>query len=129
LKFRDTPITVAVVASRQIRILLLALLAAWFGVLLPVHVRGQIKVPGAAADAATSCCSADRPADDCSDFPAGSNDCAVCHYLAGLDLPVVFTFDVRPLGRTHETLRAALTSTIIAPSLRLPSDRAPPVDC
>ena len=115
--------------SSAFRILLLALLAAWFGVLLPVHVRGQIKLPGARPEA-KHCCARDVPSrQDPGETPARSDDCAVCHYLAGLDMPAVFVIDVRPLGRVDEPVPTPLTSIFRAAPPRLHLGRAPPATC
>ena len=99
---------------RVTRILVLGFTCLWFGVLVPVHQRGAIRLPGPAAVAAagptspTHCGRAEAglpchraPADPGSspDAPAdGGGGCAVCHFIAGLDVPLPVTTGIEPLG-------------------------------
>jgi hypothetical protein len=77
----------------------------WFGVLVPVHNRGEITLPGSdglpAARAGHACCAAHtepKPADPC-DAPASPRGtCAVCFFIATLDAPPPFTWVETRLG-------------------------------
>ena len=82
----------------------------WFGVLVPVHNRGEIRLPGAgpAADAtcAHRCCDhatapepqhgGGTPCHDDGSRKGGS--CAVCFFIAGLDAPPPVTMIEARLG-------------------------------
>jgi hypothetical protein len=87
-------------ASRRFRLFVLGFVCLWFGMLVPVHQRGQIKLPGSerARDAAPAghCSRASDPNSAChkqrqggreQDSPARGGDCAVCHFIAGLHAP------------------------------------------
>ena len=85
----------------------------WFGMLVPVHQRGQIQLPGASASAGTGGhCS--RPDAPCHKKGAGKGEpgkppkdrgnCAVCHFIVGLHAPPPVTVYVARLGLL-ETLR------------------------
>ena len=89
--------------SRGLRWVVLAFTCAWFGVLLPVHQRGRITLPGACADASAltapshGCCPA--PGHTPGDAPPAAPDsraCAVCYYIATLDLPPALGLEIAP---------------------------------
>jgi len=114
--------------ARSFKLLLLAFMALWLGVIVPVHTRGQIKLAGAAPVEGHSCCAAgakeSSPKDSipCSDRQA----CAVCYFIATLDLPPVFELNVQPTGLV---CLVELSPETIAPAidLQLPiHERAPP---
>jgi hypothetical protein len=86
-------------SSPRLRWIVLGFACLWFGMLVPVHQRGQIKLPGvaAAADAkpAPHCSRAAGPGSACHNTqqkqqteqnraPEQGGDCAVCHFIAGL---------------------------------------------
>lgn len=95
--------------ARLLRLLFLLWLSAWFGVFVPWHERGQVTLPGGPASVASSCCPADRdtpsaaaappPSCHATTAPAGDAEssqdraarCAVCHIVATLATPPVFT--------------------------------------
>ena len=109
---------------RFTRILVLGFACLWFGMLVPIHQRGQIRLPGPSAAAADSPvassaarCARGGPDAPCrlqpqSNWPApdparGGNDsesggggggCAVCHFIAGLHAPPPVTVGPAPLG-------------------------------
>jgi len=83
--------------------------AAWFGVVLPGHDRGRVKLPGfadqtagqgaAARAAACPLCVTSSPDSAGADsqgqdpLPAGGSCCAICQFTATLSVPPVFAFD------------------------------------
>ena len=94
-------------SSRLLRWMVLGFTCLWFGVLLPVHQRGQIQLPGAAPRVAgPSCCnhsdaSRHRSTHDGKQQPAkpsNPENCAVCHFIAGLDVPPPVTWYVERQG-------------------------------
>ena len=98
--------------SAALRWIVLAFTCAWFGVLVPIHQRGSIQLPGGG----TSCCETKKtetaqadvpachrkpvaPADDHDAPPAKpASNCAVCYFVAALDLPAPVLLTVPPLG-------------------------------
>lgn len=102
---------------RITRIFALGFACLWFGVLVPIHKRGRIQLPGPGfprADGATAQkahCSAGpnarchvkqkapqgaAPGDAPADGAGGG--CAVCHFIAALDLPAPIDLGIAPLG-------------------------------
>jgi hypothetical protein len=78
----------------------------WFGVLLPVHQRGQIQLPGSAArvSACARCVRTDTPShkgEPARNTPKDRGNCAVCHFIAGLNVPPPVTVYVARLGLTN----------------------------
>ena len=89
-------------SSRRLRWIVLGFACLWFGMLVPVHQRGQIKLPRAVraddAKPASHCSRAADPNSAChkqqqqqgagdEDAPQQAGDCAVCHFIAGLQAP------------------------------------------
>jgi hypothetical protein len=121
--------------SRGLRWLVLAFTCLWFGVLLPVHQRGRITLPGACAEAAAAslapqhaCCPTTggehKPADA---PPAGpdSRACAVCYYIATLDLPPTMGLEIAP-PRPLELRDATDPPALVAARTPLPYDPTGP---
>jgi hypothetical protein len=83
------------VRSRGFRIFLLTVIALWFGVVVPVHPRGMIRLGGGGE--ARSCCHREgkRPAKDSKPDPS---QCAICQFVATLDLPAAIGFALPPMG-------------------------------
>ena len=113
--------------GRAFRIFLLTLITVWFGVVVPLHPRGAIRLGGSACggSSAKACCHGNQPADSPSKpKPA---ECATCHFLAALDLPPSLSLDVPALGLVDELK----ISTPVAPAMvahLLPvSERGPPI--
>src|SRR5687768_9574812 len=85
---------------RGYRWLLLAFACAWFGVLVPVHQRGIVQLPGPARchpccpdQVETAAAGGKCPAPD----PAKGKDpsnCAICYFIATLDVPPPLTIYV-----------------------------------
>jgi hypothetical protein len=114
------------VRGRAFRIFLLALITVWFGVVVPLHPRGAIRLGSSACggSSAKGCCHNDRPTDSPSKpKPA---ECAICHFLAALDLPPALSLDVPALGLVDELkLATPIRSTMVAYLLPV-SERGPP---
>jgi hypothetical protein len=111
----------------------------WFGMLVPVHQRGQIQLPGSdATAAAVSHCN--RPDAPCHrkihdgkqqqqpGTPTNRENCAVCQFIVyGLHLPPPVTWYVERLGLV-EVLAAERHADIARCAAILPfHGRAPPV--
>ena len=106
---------------RWLRILVLGFTCLWFGMLVPVHQRGQIRLPGspsiANAVAAAQCnrtdaeapCRKNRPVSEKGD--SGQGDCAVCHFIAGLQAPPPVMVAPAPLGLLCTLPPEAATAT------------------
>ena len=113
--------------SRAFRIFLLALVTVWFGVVVPLHPRGAIKLGGSACAGANSksCCHNDRPTK--SDSKPNPAECAICHFLAALDLPPALGMDVPALGLVDELKLAAPIAATMAAHVLPVSERGPPI--
>jgi hypothetical protein len=118
--------------SLALRWLVLLFTGAWFGVLVPMHQRGAIQLPGAPA----SCCAHRDVADRAchkgpskSDAPAknGSGNCAVCYFVATLDLPASVMLDVPPLGPAEPVERLDLPVPADREHVRTRCERGPPL--
>ena len=97
--------------SRFLRWMVLGFTCLWFGVLVPVHQRGQIQLPGRAPTAGTppAHCSKMAAGSAChkqpapqEDAPASTGNCAVCHYILGIHTPPPVTTYVARLGLTND---------------------------
>ncbi len=73
---------------RRANLPLLVFMVLWLGILMPGHQRGQIKLVPTSAEAHT-CCSGKSDPNDGGE-PAGNDtgNCAVCYFIAALDLPI-----------------------------------------
>src|SRR5689334_1022004 len=101
--------------SRMLRLAMLAFSALWFGLLVPVHQRGVIRVAGTAASWRTCCATSTR--DESKQKPLGSpsgSGCAVCQFIATLDLPPAIVIDVPSLGLLATTPVVAHASSVTA---------------
>jgi hypothetical protein len=91
-----------VLPRRAVHWLVLCFATLWFGVLVPVHNRGEISLPGAPARAGSHCCPADSPDHDPDttpdQAPRSAGTCAVCFFIAGLDTPPPVTVAPVRLG-------------------------------
>jgi hypothetical protein len=102
----------------------------WFGVLVPVHNRGQIAPFGAARCADDHACCADgrhdqAPSQD--DQPRPGRACAVCFFIAGLDAPPPPTL-ISHTFTLAGSFRAAVPAEPDAATPGLPiHSRAPPL--
>jgi hypothetical protein len=91
---------------RALHWLVLGFTTLWFGVLVPVHNRGEITLPGSGtfqADRTGHACCAATPgpkrAEPChAPAPARGGTCAVCSFIAALDAPPPFTWVETRLG-------------------------------
>ena len=87
-------------SRRALRWLVLGFATLWFGVLVPVHNRGQIAVAGSGCDSAPACHASRPPChQQAPDPPARpTRACAVCYFIAGLDAPPPVTVVETLLG-------------------------------
>jgi hypothetical protein len=110
--------------SRAFRILLLALIAVWYGAVLPGHQRGVVQLPGAAGDA---CCERDH-GNDHDPAPAGSpKTCAVCFYMAALLQAAPPDLGIAPLGLTDGAPAPVAPVPATVETLPTYLGRAPPL--
>jgi hypothetical protein len=118
---------------RALHWLVLGFTTLWFGVLVPVHNRGEISLPGSERDArqtAHACCadssSAARHAPGHAPAPSRGGACAVCSFIATLDAPPPVTWVETRLGLIG-TLDAPRPDELPAARVVLPfHSRAPP---
>ncbi|HUB24230.1 MAG TPA: hypothetical protein VL992_02295 [Tepidisphaeraceae bacterium] len=81
---------------RAVAIFLSVYLFIWFEIIIPVHRRGCVTVPGAAPTCCCCCCcgqTANSP-----HAPHGSSQCAICYFAAHLDIPPVTDLTLPPMG-------------------------------
>ncbi|MBI1375034.1 MAG: hypothetical protein GC159_20135 [Phycisphaera sp.] len=120
---------------QTLRIATLAWAIVWFGVFLPGHTRGVIKLPGTPTEACESCeskpscCDKPRADDDASHsrHKSSPDHCAVCELVAKLDTPVAIDLSLPPAGLVEllpPTTPQRVTPARYASTLR---GRAPPV--
>jgi hypothetical protein len=118
------------VRGRCFRILLLVTITLWFGVVVPLHPRGVIKLGGScAATSGKSCCAPAKgttPQDSKSNKPFDPQ-CAVCHFVATLDLPPAIGLDVPALGFVSVIPPVAPSDAPVLPFTPTWSERGPPV--
>ena len=89
--------------SRLLRISLIAIMTVWFGVVVPLHPRGIIKLGGSCTEtAARPCCQAPKSTSHDSQRKPATSDCAICYFLATLDLPPAIALDIPKLGFVEE---------------------------
>ena len=126
-------------SRRALHWIVLGFTTLWFGVLVPVHNRGEITLPGsgthcaARADAlpVTRCHAAadSLPSSENTPDPALAKKgaCAVCFFIAGLDTPAPVTQIETRLGLIGAT-DAPAPGDLPATRVLLPfHSRAPPV--
>lgn len=99
---------------RPLRLLVLGFSCLWFGALMPVHQRGQIRLPGpvVSIDADGSqlpkarchrggpdakCHGRQERQPDPGKESPGPGNCAVCHFIAGLDAPPPVVVGIMPM--------------------------------
>lgn len=116
---------------RSLRIALLVVIAAWFGVVVPLHPRGIVRLAGACEAEGRACC---RPVGTSTrEDPSKSkhvpvDGCAVCQFVATLDLPPAIGIDVPPLGLIEQlNVPAPLEAPVIAWGDAHP-ERGPPIE-
>ena len=123
--------------SRRLRILMLAFVALWFGMVLPGHERGIVKLPGldkaSASDAAScetrsschTCCPTESGTGDSSTSP-DSGHCAICYLIGVLDVPVAISFTL-PDPQLLDCLSPAMRQSVAAVAmLDVTRERGPP---
>lgn len=112
--------------GRAFRVFLLALIAVWFGVVVPLHPRGAIKLGGECGPSAKACCHADKSSGRDSKPKPADSQCAICHFLAALDLPSSIGMDVPPLGLIEQVKPPAPQAAPVIAYLSPASERGPP---
>ncbi|HEX4792545.1 MAG TPA: hypothetical protein VH370_02070 [Humisphaera sp.] len=114
--------------NRGLRISVLIFAALWFGVLLPVHTRGQIALPGdqSACEQAHSCCASSHEGHPTPDAPRKSHSCAVCYLIATLDLPAPMTVNAPPPTLAGLVRRDTPRRIVSHTPLLTCSERGPP---
>jgi hypothetical protein len=122
--------------SRALRWVVLCFATLWFNVLLPVHTRGQISLPGSGGRTAarTHACCPTKHASHSGDTPGhcpgskapSSGPCAVCFFMAGLFTPPPVTAVENPAGDAGEARVAEHRPPEIARFALPLNSRAPP---
>jgi len=117
------------IRAKSFKLLMLAFMALWLGVIVPVHTRGQIKLAGATPASEHKCCATSKQDAPAQDSPCGQDReaCAVCYFIATLDLPPVVDLNLSPTGLVSLVDTAP---EMIAPRVDRPlpfHGRAPPV--
>ncbi len=113
--------------GRAFRFLLLLLIAVWFGVVVPLHPRGAIKLGGGGCGSdVKACCHTDKAGDSHSKPKPADSQCAICNFLATLDLPPSIGMDVPPLGLIEHVTPPAPQSAPVIACLSPASERGPP---
>jgi len=113
--------------SRALRISLLMLLTVWFGVVVPLHPRGIIKLPGA-CEGGRACCQGSKSSRHDESLPKPtSSDCAICYFVAALDLPPAIGMELPKLGLVEEAIATPQQVTPVIAQVDPISERGPPV--
>jgi hypothetical protein len=110
-------------SSPLLRWFVLGFACLWFGMLVPVHQRGMIQLPGAAdarglshcnrgEERTASCCKTQTKQNGGGKAPVTQGNCAVCHFIAGLHAPPPVTMYIAQLGLLRDQ---PLTFLSIAP--------------
>jgi len=119
------------VRGRCFRIFLLVTITLWFGVVVPLHPRGAIKLGGSCASApGRTCClpaKGTSPSQDSKSNKPFDPQCAVCHFVATLDLPVAIGLDVPSLGFVSVLPPVAPSDAPVLLFTPTWSERGPPV--
>jgi hypothetical protein len=115
------------VHTRFFRFSLLLLITIWFGVVVPLHPRGAIKLGGECGGSGfKSCCHTDKAAGGDSKPKPADPQCAICNFLATLDLPPSIGMDVPPLGLVEQVKPPAPQAAPVIAYLSPASERGPP---
>ncbi len=120
-------------AHRRTSLALIVYTALWFGVFVPSHERGAVRLsdgsPTCHAAHATCC-----PATGTTDQPNEpspqrdpASDCAVCHLVTTLQTPPAVATIASPGERLIERLQTCETVALTVRPLSSRRDRAPPV--
>lgn len=131
--------------SRFVRLLVVAWTTAWFGVIVPLHQRGQYTLPGqlptqpkacasiqASPMGCPSCCAgtfsteADGPTGPATPTPAEKSHCAICHIVALTSTPPNLEIVHRPLPTLVHLFDESIESALVVPWYSPCHSRAPP---
>ena len=110
---------------RTLRISLILFVAIWFGVVLPGHRRGLVSLSGTSNNCCSTPAAPAEPVDR--KVPVKAGDCAICHFMATLDLPIAMGVSLPGLGDTHLTALVERESIYIARFISTCLERGPPV--
>jgi hypothetical protein len=104
---------------------LLGVMSVWLGAVVPGHPRGMIPLPGAAVSSGRAACCATK--DNAGHHRTPPRSCAVCQWMATLDVPPAPRWDLGPLGGViDEVIEAAPARVGLAARYVFPT-RGPPV--
>jgi hypothetical protein len=102
-------------------------MTVWFGVVVPLHPRGIIKLGGACAEmGGRACCRQDSHATHDSKPKPADSSCAICYFVATLDLPPAMGMDVPALGLAEQVVAAVVRGTPVIEWVDACSERGPP---
>jgi hypothetical protein len=113
---------------RGLRIAILVFVTLWFGVLVPIHTRGQIPIPGdcSAQSDWRQCCARTHRGDSHSRLPVRPHACGVCYVIATLDLPPELILYVPPPSPSEPVDRVAPVIHVSIAARTTCLERAPP---
>jgi len=111
--------------GRRLRIFLLGVMSVWLGAVVPAHPRGVIPLPGSAVPEGRAACCANK--DDSGRHRTPPRSCAVCQWMATLDVPPAQQWDLGPpRGVIDEVIESKPSPVGLAARYVLPT-RGPPV--
>jgi len=111
--------------SCGLRIAMLAFVVVWFGVLLPVHTRGQVPLLGDCPQCKV-CHRCDRNSCPQPQVPARPKSCAICYLIATLDLPPALIIYVPEASAGQIASPVLLEQLSSQSAARTCSERGPP---
>jgi hypothetical protein len=116
---------------RGLRIAMLLFVTLWFGVLVPVHTRGQMPLPGDCSSQVVGreCCTPGHRHESKSNLPAWPRVCGVCYIIATLDLPPDLILYVPNPSASEPAEVADPVVCIVAKAPSTCLERAPPFAC
>ena len=112
--------------QKQLRFIVLIFACLWYGLILPAHQRGAIRLPETAGEQRHACCEQKRSPDG---KPAKSDPvshCAVCQLVSVTAPPPPICFDVVPLGLLTRFVPQSIHFALCTAPLDPHSGRDPP---
>jgi hypothetical protein len=110
--------------SRWLRVALLSFVTIWFGLIVPGHRRGQIVLPGSSRACCAKPSTGNTPERQVPLPDRGT--CAVCHFMAMLDMPGAVQWDVPPMGLAWMGVVGKPQPVILAELHSASQERGPP---